>query len=142
MIPTMIMDTTEKQDFTITDNAVDMPTLTYKMDLEQHRVRNYADGVPAMRQAIFKILQTERYQHKEIYSDNYGVEFKDLFGMPTSYCVPEIERRIKEALLWDERITNVYNFVFSLKKRGVVGVTFNADTIFGSTTIETEVAIA
>ena len=142
MIPSMIMETEEPQDFTVTDNAVDMPTYTYKMDLERGRVQNYADGITAMRQAIFKILQTERYRHKEVYSANYGVELADLFGMPTSYCVPEIERRIKEALLWDERITNVYNFEFSLAKRGVIAVKFNADTIFGNTTIETEVAIA
>ena len=142
MIPTAIMEDIEEHDFNIVDAAVDVPTLTYKMDLERNRVDNYADGVVAMKQAIFKILQTERYQHKEIYSDNYGVEFKDLFGMPTTYCVPMIEQRIKEALLWDERITNVYNFVFSLEKRGIVSVTFNVDTVFGSTTIETEVAIA
>lgn len=142
MIPNMIMNTTEEQDFTIVDTAVDMPTLTYKMDLEQNRVRNYTDGVVAMRQVIFKILQTERYKHKEIYSDNYGVEFEDLFGMPTVYCIPMIEQRIKEALLWDERITNVYNFKFSNTRRGVITVNFDVDTIFGSTPIETEVAIA
>lgn len=142
MIPTMIADTKEEQDFTIANEAVDMPTLTYKMDLEQNRVRNYADGIPAMKQVIFKILQTERYEYNKVYSDNYGVEFADLFGMPVNYCIVEIERRIKEALLWDERITNVYNFDFKNPKRGVVAVAFNADTIFGITAIETEVTIA
>lgn len=134
MIPTTVENEENVIDFEIVEKANE-PTLTYRMDLDNNRVRNWVDGQAAMKQVIFKILQTERYDHPEIYSDNYGVEFKELFGQPTAWVIPEIERRIKEALLYDERITNVYNFTFEVN-RNVVSVTFYVDTIFGSIEID------
>lgn len=134
MLPTTIDTSEETSDFEIKSIA-DQPTKTYCMDLEQSRMKNYADGQGAMKQAIFKILQTERYDHPEIYSDNYGVEFKELIGRPIAFVVPEIERRIKEALLWDERIESVTDFSFSLGKNEVL-VAFKAHTIFGTVDIE------
>lgn len=126
-------------DFNILVEA-DLPTHTYALNLETKRVQGYADEQKAMRQAIFKILQTERYDHPEIYSDNYGVELRELIGQPIPYVLPEIERRISEALLWDERILNVLNFEFDVKKE-IVGVQFVAHTIFGDLTIVTEVSV-
>lgn len=131
MIPTQTSDDSEDQinEFTIVKEA-DLPTKTYYMHLARNVVRNKIDGKNAMKQVIFKILQTERYRHNKVYSNNYGVEFDDLIGADPLYAKPEIERRIKEALTWDERITNVTNFNFELKKN-VIAVTFTAQTIFG-----------
>lgn len=86
------------------------------MNLDTGSIRGYTDGLDAMKQAIFKILQTERYQYI-MYSWNYGIETLDLYGEPISYVCPELERRITEALLWDERIESVDNFEFDLKIR-------------------------
>lgn len=133
MIPTTIENEDLSSDFEIVE-APEQPTKTYYMALEKHRVQNWTDGQAAMKQAIFKILQTERYQHNQIYSDNYGVEFNDLYGQSTSYCVPEIERRITEALTWDERIERVSNFSFEINNR-VISVNFTAYTIFGEVSI-------
>lgn len=134
MIPTAIEEESTVNDFEITTSA-EMPSKTYYMRLEKNRVVNLTDGQAAMKQAIFKILQTERYQHSKIYSDNYGVEFLDLYGQPTAYCVPEIERRITEALTWDERIERVSGFSFEIRGK-VISVSFTAYTIFGSVAIE------
>ena len=41
------------------------------------------------------------------------------------------ERRVKEALLQDDRIIEVDNFEFDFPKRGVVAVSFTVHTIFG-----------
>ena len=101
MIPTTVENETIKTDFTFVEER-EQPTKTYKMLLDVSRVRGYTDKQEAIKQAIFKILQTERYQYKNVYSDNYGVEFWDLYGQSPAYCVPEIERRITEALTWDE----------------------------------------
>lgn len=117
------------QGFTITKEE-DLPTKTYFMHLSRNVVRNRVDGKNAMRQVIFKILQTERYRHKDIYSNNYGVEFDALIGTDPIFAKPEIERRIKEALTWDARIKDVVNFEFELNK-SVIHVTFTAKTIFG-----------
>lgn len=114
------------------------PTHTYKMNLESNLIRGYTDGLEAMKQAIFKILSTERYQYI-MYSWNYGLETLDLYGEPVSYVCPELERRISEALLWDERITSVTDFEFNISKKRVVHVTFTAHTIFGDVQAEREV---
>ena len=60
------------------------PTHTYKMHLKSGTVQGYTDGQDAMRQAIYKILSTERYQYA-MYSWNYGVELLDLYGEPMTY---------------------------------------------------------
>lgn len=87
----------------------------------------------AMKQAIFKILQTERFQYL-IYSWDYGIELADLFGMPVPYVMAELPRRISEALLADDRITKVYDFDTTYNKKGVVLCRFSTDTIFGTLT--------
>lgn len=123
-----------KQDFELERQ----PTKTYKMNFEENLIQGYTDGLEAMKQAIYKILLTERYQYI-IYSWNYGIELSDLFGEPISYVCPELERRITEALIWDDRIQNVDNFEFNLSKKGVVHVSFTVHTIFGDVEAEREV---
>ena len=94
-------------------NIIILPTKTYKMTLDDaNRISGYTDEQEAMKQAIYKIIRTERYRYI-IYDWNYGIELEDLFGMPVSYCVPEIERRVTEALLQNIRINEVNNFEFN-----------------------------
>lgn len=119
------------QDFEITEQ----PTHTYKMNLESNLIRGYTDGQEAMKQAIYKILNTERYQYV-MYSWNYGIELLDLYGEPVSYVCPELERRIREALTWDDRIQTVDNFEFNISKKGEILVTFTAHTVFGDVVAE------
>lgn len=114
------------------------PSLTYKMDVSDEAVRGYADNLDAMKQAVFKILQTERYESL-IYSGGYGVELSDLFGQPVSYVLPELERRIREALLQDERILSVEEFEFSAKKKGELLAAFKVKTVFGDFSAERSV---
>ena len=129
----MIPSTTAflEQDFEITEQ----PTHTYKMNLESNLIRGYTDGQEAMKQAIYKILNTERYQYV-MYSWNYGIELLDLYGEPVSYVSPELERRITEALTWDDRIQTVDNFEFNISKKGEILVTFTAHTVFGDVVAE------
>lgn len=129
----MIPSTTAflEQDFEITEQ----PTHTYKMNLESNLIRDYTDGQEAMKQAIYKILNTERYQYV-MYSWNYGIELLDLYGEPVSYVCPELERRITEALTWDDRIQSVDNFEFNISKKGEILVTFTAHTVFGDVVAE------
>lgn len=54
------------------------------------------------------------------------------------YCIPEIERRIREALLQDDRITAVENFEFTVNKKQVL-TTFTVVSIFGE--INTEMGV-
>ena len=124
-----------KQGFTIKE----IPTRTFKMDLQKEFIAGRTDQLKAMEQAVFLILSVERYEYL-IHSWNFGVELRDLFGQPVSYCLPEIKRRITEALLQDDRITEVYDFVFEVKK-GKVATTFRVKTIFGEIEVQKEVVI-
>lgn len=116
------------------------PGLTYAMDLEKKIISGKVDGINAMPQAIYKIIATIRYKWI-IYSWNYGIELIELIGKPKTYCCPVIENRITEALIQDDRIKSVNNFEFDVSKRGVVAVSFNVNTIFGTVDSETEVSI-
>ncbi len=116
------------------------PTLTFRVDFTGNRAVGLIDGVEAMKQAIYKIILTERYRYV-IYNWDYGIELKDLFGKPRSYVYPELKRRLEDALLQDDRILNVGDFEFSAPERDVVGLIFMANTIYGQFTAEGEVRV-
>ena len=107
------------------------PSQTYNLEYDNDsQIRGYCDELKAMRQAVYKILNTERYQYI-IYSWNYGIELEDLFGQPIPYVYAELQRRIEEALLNDDRITNVHDFEFANNGGDVLAV-FQVDTIYGT----------
>lgn len=106
------------------------PSLTYKVDYEiDSQIRGYCDDIRAMEQAVYKIINTERYAYL-IYSWNYGIELADLFGQPIPYVYAELQRRFEEALLADDRIKAVRNFDFS-HVGGDVRMTFDVVTNIG-----------
>ncbi len=70
------------------------PSKTFKLNIE-NKVDGICDDVEALKQTIFLILNTERYQHL-IYSWNYGVELNDLIGEPISFVIPELEDESKK----------------------------------------------
>ena len=105
------------------------PSKSHKMRIDNNSISGTCQNLEEVKQAVYKILNTERYQYI-IYSWNYGVEFVDLVGQPTSYVCSEIQRRITEALLQDDRIESVSDFEFDTNKHEVV-CTFVVHTIFG-----------
>ena len=115
------------------------PSKTFKLNIEKNRVDGICDDVEALKQTIFLILNTERYQHL-IYSRNYGVELNDLIGEPISYVIPELERRITEALIQDDRIENIDNFEFQNIK-GKVQCRFSVHTKYGNIKAEKVVSV-
>lgn len=123
---------------TILNNEMEVqeePSKNYKMYFDEEVINGYRDELEAMKQVIFKILNTERYQYI-IYSWNYGIELQDLFGEPVSYVCPELERRITEALVQDDRIESVDSFSFDITEKRKVHVTFVVHTIFGDVDAE------
>lgn len=128
MIPT-------KNSVLSTDLTVEkQPTKTYKLNVENNIINGFCDGLEAMTQVVYKILNTERYKNI-MYSWNYGIELLDLFGEPIDYAVSELKRRITEALLQDDRIQSVDDFEYQADRRNVF-LTFTVHTIFGD--IESE----
>ena len=117
----------------------ELPTRTFRSNISANTITGFADGLEAMKQAIYLILNIERYEYI-IYSWNYGIELRDLFGQPISFVLPEIKRRITEALLQDTRINSVDDFTFDVVK-SKVHVRFVVSTIFGEVEAERVVNI-
>lgn len=111
-------------------SVVTMPSKQHRMDSSKNRILGTCDSLEAVKQSVFKILNSERYKYL-IYSWNYGIELMDLYGKPPMFVCAEIERRVEDALIQDDRITSIDEFEFDISKKGVVSVTFTVHTIFG-----------
>ena len=133
MIPAVNDDL--QKDFEIEEQ----PTYTYKLNIDSNSIIGFTDELEAMKQAIYLILNIERYEYL-IYSWNYGIELNDLYGQPIPFVLPELKRRITEALVQDSRILGVDNFSFETNK-GKVHATFTVHTIFGDVEAEKVVTI-
>ena len=116
------------------------PSRTYHMRIEEEQIVGQTDELAAVEQAVYKILNTERYQFV-IYSWNYGVELADLFGKPIPWVFAELPRRITEALMQDDRILAVTDFDLS-HKRGDVLAKFRVRTKLGDIEAERTVKIS
>ena len=108
---------------------ITIPSLTWKINEERAEARSLVDEKEAMEQAVRKILQTERYRYA-IYDWNYGIELEDLYGKRVSFVIPELKKRIEDALLADDRVTAVTDFSFTQEK-GSVTAEFMVHTMFG-----------
>ena len=111
---------------------------TYRVNIPMDVVQGATDNVVALQQTIYFILGTERYQFP-IYSWDYGVELRDLFGRPMKYVKPELKRRITEALVQDDRITDVTDFEFT-EGRNVLHTTFIVHSTLNAD-IKTEIEV-
>ena len=110
---------------------------TYK--ITGNRIQGYTDNLQALQQAIYKVLNTERYEYP-IYSFSYGIELENLLGKDPVYVQIELKRRIRECLLRDDRITEVDNFKFEVNG-DEIKCTFDVHSIFGNFTASREVNI-
>ena len=117
----------------------DQPSKTYRLDLERNLVNGHCDGLEAVKQAIFAILNTERYDYP-IYSWNYGAELSDLVGKPIGFAYTEAKDRMIDALMQDDRIIEVGKFS-AVMERGELSITFQVQTKFGQLEIERAVKI-
>ena len=121
------------------ETSTEQTSKTYYLDVEKNIISNYCDGIEAMKQTIYCILNTERFNHL-IYSWNYGVEIEHLIGESITYVIPELERVIYEALIQDSRVVQVSDFKFEVNKNKVI-VTFKVITTVGNIEIEKVVSI-
>lgn len=82
---------------------------TYKINLQEKRVEGFIDGEEAVKQAIIKMLNTERFRY-EIYNSEYGNELYTLIGKDYLFVQNELKRMVEECLLADDRILSVEDF--------------------------------
>lgn len=120
-------------------NFVEYPTRTYALDFENQCIKGITDGLEAMRQAVQLIISTERFIH-EIYSWNYGIELECLIGQQAVLAQAKAIQNIRDALLWDERITAVTDFDIR-KEQNKILLSFNVQTMYGDIAKNMEVVI-
>ncbi|MDR3561677.1 MAG: DUF2634 domain-containing protein [Negativicutes bacterium] len=121
-------------------NITTYPSYTYFVNRDTGRIVGMIDTGDAMLQAIVKILWTERYFWM-IYSWNYGIEINSLVGKDPGYTTSEAKRRITEALIADDRVNSVTDFVFYQAEEDDMTVTFNVNTIYGTYPMTGEVMV-
>ena len=114
------------------------PSKTYRRDLANKRIYKTVDGIKAIEQAIYKILQTERAAYL-IYSLAYGSELERYIGKEFDYVSSDIQRAIEDALLADERVLGISDFNVEQMLHDSLSVTFKAKTVYGEVSIESEV---
>ena len=116
------------------------PSLSYRLRAEKERIERTVDGLEAVKQMIYKTLMTGRYRF-EIYDWNYGVELDDLIGKPKEFVKAELPRRIEEALIVDDRVDEVVDFVFTEVDKTTLAVKFVVKTNVGDVDYEMEVNV-
>ncbi|WP_343208228.1 DUF2634 domain-containing protein [Anaerolentibacter hominis] len=124
-----------KKDF----EFINQPTRTYRMVLDKKIISGMTDELEAVKQAIFMILNTERFQH-EIYSWDYGIETEDFIGSQVPLLYSKLKQSIMDALIQDDRILAVKDFSFT-KSRDTVTAVFTVETEFGEIEAEKEVRL-
>ena len=107
-----------------------IPSKTYNINFSDNIMTGTIDEIDALKQSIYLILSIERYDYI-IYSWNYGIQLKDLFGKSTKYVCAALPARIKDALMQDDRINDVYDFV-TKSEGNTVSATFTIDSILGT----------
>lgn len=117
-----------------------LPSKTYKIDLVNKRIIGIIDGTDAVLQFIQKVLSTDKYAY-EIYDWYYGNELFKLVGRSYDYVVTRIPNIFREALLVDDRIIDVRDFVFTRTSIDAVHVSCAIDTVYGQLMYGQEVLI-
>ena len=108
----------------------------YGFDFQKGKLTNKVlEGKEALKVWIYKTLLTTRYTYP-IYSWDYGQDLDELIGQgyEKGFIESEVERRIKECLLVNDKITGCTNFEISLINDSLK-ISFTAQTVFGEVTI-------
>ncbi len=132
----MILANTVTPDLTLS-NEIEQ-TQTYSMSEE--KIQGFVDGLTALQQTINHKLNTEQYEYP-IYSLDYlGLRTDDLIGKDREYVEAELQRRIRECLLTDDRITGVSNFAFSVDGDEML-CTFDVENVYKTVSMKKAVTV-
>lgn len=122
----------------INNTSNNFPSKTYEIDFVNKKVVGFIDSLEAVKQSIYSILNTERYEHL-IFSYDYGVELQDLIGEDIIFVKADIHRRVEEALMQDDRIISLDNPVITTEG-DCLYYSCEVNTIYGNVDIKKEVS--
>lgn len=119
----------------------EMTSKTYKIDFSKNRINEKIDGLEALKQAIYCILNTIRYENI-IYSHNYGSEVNSAIGLDYDLAKAEVKRYISEAILADDRFIEIQNYTTEKLTSDSMLISFDVLTEYGLTlNVEKEVGV-
>lgn len=110
-----------------------MPTKTYLVS--GGRIQGFIYEMEAMRQAVEKILLTQRFEDL-IYFGDYGVETDRLIGQSIDFVTSDLQRTVSDALLTDDRIQEIQNFRIVDVTDDSIHCAFGVQTIHGLIEVE------
>ena len=97
-------------------------------------------GLEAVRQAVEIILNTERFRW-QIYLPYSGMMWNGLIGQDPGYVSSELQRRIKDALLMDDRVTGISDFQYTVNNSNILSASLTVNTVYGDTQTTIEVTL-
>lgn len=132
--------TPNNNDFNAEFQTEEFANKTYKVNFEENYIAGEIDDLAAIKQAVYKILYTERFNYL-IYSWDYGIEFENIIGKDYEFIVGDLQRRIQEALLQDDRIKKIENLNIKKDKKDSISVSFIVVSKYGNVEMEVEVNV-
>lgn len=117
-----------------------MPSLTWYINKDTNRIQGTVDNYDAVVQAVQVILNVERFRW-QIYSPYSGMQWRGLIGEDPCYVAAELQRRIRDALMMDDRVTGIKDFKYSIAD-DVLTASLTVTTVYGDVQTTTEVNIA
>lgn len=105
------------------------PSHTWSINQDTGRIEGICDGLDAVKQAVDIILHVQRFQW-QIYQPYSGTMLDDLIGEDAGYVAAEVQRRVTEALLMDDRINSVTDYTYSFQE-DTLSVEFRVNTVYG-----------
>ena len=108
------------------------PSKTYALDFDTGEMKGKVDNRKAVEQFIRKAIVTLRFIYP-IYTDAYACEVRNLAGKGFSdaFVKSEIKRMVTEAIIYDSRVSKVYDFKIRLNGDEVF-IGFRVDTVEGT----------
>ena len=105
------------------------PSHTWSINQDTGCIEGTCDGLDAVKQAVDIILHVQRFQW-QIYQPYSGTMLDDLIGEDAGYVAAEVQRRVTEALLMDDRINSVTDYTYSFQEDTLL-VEFQVNTVYG-----------
>ena len=116
---------------------VQQPSKTWYINQTTNRIQGTIDGLDAVSQAVDIILNVERFRW-QIYRPYSGTQWQGLIGRDPGYVGSELQRRIADALMVDDRIRGISDFTFSVSGNFLTA-SFTVNTVYGTTQSTVEV---
>lgn len=118
---------------------VSQPSRTWYINKETNRIQGECDGWQSVRQAVEIILNVERFRW-QIYSHYSGMQWDGLIGQDPGYVASELQRRITDALLMDDRVRGISDFSYTVEGN-TLRASLTVNTVYGDTQTSVEVNI-